>query len=441
MKEETMNIGSMHQTLGGKFKISVVDAKTDEIVWEQPEWQKNLILNNGMNQLVNTYYVNMMDYGIVGTGTRVNSVYGNSGSVSRAGNIITLATDPSFVSFTSSLGGYTQMLEVGDAIVFDTGSGGVTSVLVTGGIGNTTCTVNQSVSIPSTPFTIWKTSQSGLQSEAKRSNTQLINNLVYCGSTFVGNVLTNMRTWDFTAETSSVNYTEVGIGWASNGPSNTFSRLLLPLPVYVDNQQKIRLSYQLQVTVQPTSASARPDAFINGWTVNSPSGSTTMASESIQLCMGTGPDGNGNYGSPMMTYVSNNGNGSGFGVLEPASNGGTIGFWISPNSQSLSGFNSCIDRNANSTTAGSGDGGTGTYHNSYVANSFTLTKTATFGLYGANRNDLSSMGFGYGTPPYNPPATAGRQAFAVVFNKPQTKYNTQTLTVSYTWTWDRSFVA
>ena len=453
MKEETINAGTMKQTLGGKFKIAVIDAKTDKVVWEQPDWQKNLILNNGMNQVANSYYVNLMDYGIVGTGTRANSAYSNLGTISQTGNTLTLIPDSSFISLTSSLNGYDRMLQVGDSIVFETGSGGITNVLVTDSITNLTCNANKNASIPSTPFTIWKTSQIGLQSEVKRSNT-CVAGYGNCGSTFSENVLTSMRTWDFTIETSPTSYTEVGIGWANNNPGNTFSRLLLPSPVVVDIDQKIRLSYQLQITVQPSSSFARPDAFIEGWTLNSSSGSTTAGSESIQICVTGTPDTYGNFYSSTLTYVCysgaqgmpsihyNYGGGGGGGSLEPASNDNDCAFWIAPNSQSLSTFNSAVDRSPNSTIAGVNDGGTYTYHNNYIQNSFTLSKTAMVGLYGANSNNLRSMGFGhYDHGNSIHPAQSDFQAFAFVFNQPQTKYNTQTLTLSYTWTWDRSFIA
>ena len=39
------------------------------------------------------------------------------------------------------------------------------------------------------------------------------------------------------------------------------------------------------------------------------------------------------------------------------------------------------------------------------------------------------------------PAHPNNQAFCFVFNNPQETFNTQTLTISYTWKWDRSYVA
>lgn len=105
MNNKKYNVGSIKQTLGGAFKVSVVDAN-GEVVWEQPEYQKNLILNTGLNQVAYTAYADIMKYGIVGTGTRVNSVYGNTSTVSQTGTKVTLIPDDSFVSFTQSLAGY-----------------------------------------------------------------------------------------------------------------------------------------------------------------------------------------------------------------------------------------------------------------------------------------------------------------------------------------------
>jgi ABC-type amino acid transport substrate-binding protein len=38
----------VHQQLQGFYKIAIVNGSTKEVVWEQKEWKKNLILNQGM---------------------------------------------------------------------------------------------------------------------------------------------------------------------------------------------------------------------------------------------------------------------------------------------------------------------------------------------------------------------------------------------------------
>ncbi len=436
MDDIEYNIGNINQKLEGFFKVAVVDANTNEVIWEQPEFQKNLILNTGMNQLPYTSYANLMYYGIAGTGNRVNKVSGHTTTVSQTGNTLTLSPDSSFLGFTGSLYGYVASLEIGDVIVFDTGSNGVNDVMAVGSIVGTTCTVNKIATIPSTPYNIWKTSQTSLQNEVRRAgngsptNTSFFTGVGSCGSSIIGNIVTLQRTWDFAPEVSLNNYNEVGVGWTSTATS-IFSRLLFPSPLTVDIGQRLRLAYQFQISIYPTASIARPDASITGWTVNSPSGSTTMGSESIQTVSG------------LISSIDTNGNSTGYTALEPSSTGDSCRFFISNNSQSLANFNSAKDRTSVVSYAGINDGGTATYQNAYVNNSFTVNKTAVHGLYLMNRNDIRSMGFGsYGySGGYFEAASVTGQAFCFVFNSPQTKANTQTLTLAYTWTWDRSYVA
>ena len=86
-----------------------------------------------------------------------------------------------------------------------------------------------------------------------------------------------------------------------------------------------------------------------------------------------------------------------------------------------------------------------TVKSAYTPGTYTVTKTATLQTDACNRNDIYSMGFGY----YLTDIGAGTtwpldntyQAFINVFEQPQTKQNTQTLTLSYVWTWTRTYVA
>ena len=447
------NLGTMHQTLEGAFKVSVVDATTNEIVWEQSDYTKNLILNSGLNNVPYQAYANLMLNGIAGTGTRVNSAYGNTAVVSQAGTTVTLVPDPSFISFTQSLAGYPGgTMEAGDTIVFDAPANGVSAVQVVGSITGTTCQVSKTVSISSTTFTVWKTSQVGLQAEFKRagqnvSNTSLLTGAANCGSTWAGNVLSMKRTWDFAPEASPVDYEEVGVGWdwTVGNPGHTFSRLLLPATVHVDTNQRIRLAYQLQVTINPTSSVSRPDASITGWTYVSPTGSTTQGSESIQDVFTGTQDGEGRWQDQyaLLSYVDYSGVSAGQTTLEPSSAGQTCMFWLSTVSTPLQSFDTSVDRQAGATYSGlDGLGTVATYQNAYVLNSYTINKSATHGQ--AVRTGICSMGFGFGFYSngwYYIPTAVGEQAFCFVFDYPQQTTNTQTLTLSYTWTWDRSYVA
>ena len=312
------------------------------------------------------------------------------------------------------------------------------------------------MSLTNNNFTIWKTSATGLQNEVKRAdgnqiaNTAVISGQGNCGTTFVGNIISMQKTWDFAPEVSLVNYTEVGVGWSYIGPGSTFSRLLLPSTLPVDAGQKIRLSYQLQVSVYPTASIARPDATITGWTQVSPSGSTTQGSESIQMVLSGGPSGIGQFNYAQIQYLDYGGAVQGYSSLDPSSAGNNCSFFIATNSQSLQTFNSAIDRTGISVNGTSGfagmysDQGTLPYQNPYVANSFTVNKTATFGLYTMSGNsNIRSMGFGYSyqVAGYDYSTQVPYQAFCFVFDYNQYKASTQTLTLSYTWAWDRTYVA
>ena len=68
------------QGLSGKYKVFVVD-KDNNIVWEQKDWHKNLILNQGMDALYGVVYAGVMYYAACGNGTIVNAItsQGSSG--------------------------------------------------------------------------------------------------------------------------------------------------------------------------------------------------------------------------------------------------------------------------------------------------------------------------------------------------------------------------
>ena len=444
MNNNTEIKAGFNHTLEGSFKLSVIDAKTNEIIREQPDFQKNLILNCGMDRIATTEYSDLMWYCFAGTGTRVNNVSGGDATVSQTGTSITLTPGLYFLGFTDLLSGYSQALEVGDVIVFDAGSGGVTNVMVTDSIATTTCNVNKTANIPSTTFTIWKTSQISLQNEVKRGGGNLdgsifISGIGNCGTVVVNNTVIHQRTWDLSPETSLINYTEVAISDSQFVGYNTFCRLLLSSPFAVDAGQRLRISYKLKITLTPATPVLRPDATITGWTTTHDGVLSTRGSESIQSVYGNGPDAQGMYSYANMSYIAYDSGQYGLSVLDP-SNGAS--FFLSTTATPLAAFNSAVDRSGVASYAGWGDGGTKTTLSTYVPNSFTRTKTAVHGFSGMVRSDIRSIGFGY-YDQYNNigPAAPANQAFCFVFDEPQIKTGNQTLTVTYVWTWDRTYNA
>jgi len=425
----------LHQTLEGRYKVSVVSGDGKTVIWEQPEWKKNLILNNGMDLIASTPYTACFYYAVGGTGTRVNSVLSGDSPSSQAGTTVTLTPGTTITSFTQSLGGHAQLLSVGDVIAYDT-----SSAVTVQTVSNTTCTVDISQTVsPAEGFTIWKTSQTGLHnavetaggdngsSKPSPSGSYWLSG--FCGNSFSGNTYHMYRTYDFRLEPSLVSYTEIGVASQHiHGvlPSTTFSRILLGVPVSVDAGQRLRVAYALDVRVQPTASIFRSGStvpIITNWPVAptpnlnaTESLQGTSTNSQIELVTSTGGASNSGQGFP----------------LDPMSSGTNCAAWISEKSASLSSFGSATDRTGTWTGFTSigmtraAYAGTGTYY---------ADKTVTFGLTQANSTNLRSMGFGYLTT--NAHLTT-QQSYVLLFNYSQSKTNVQTLTLSWRWSWARS---
>ena len=394
------------QTLSGKYKVAVVD-KENNVVWEQKDWQKNLILNQGMDILYTYTYANAMYLAFAGNGTRVNSIYAGDSSGSVTGTSMTLVPGPTGLqSLTGSSGGYSSAVEIGDMIQFSDSS--EVRVLA---VGNLTSSVTPSSSISLQPFTIFKTSQTGLQSFL---HVVGVNNLFagvgYCGTTYTNNVVGMRRSWDFNYETSSVVFNEVGVGWnnggsvfaPSPGTSFVFSRVLLPAPVAIGVGQKLRLIYELDVAITPAANS--PGVPFTGSIIGWGTGSLVPGYQNI----------------------------AGFYISQTDTNGATVGYaWIDPaGTPSIFASNSTIPNptyGTDTSRAGSANATTATSMDAYIPFSFTAYKNGTFTTSQIARTDIRTIGIG----------NSGNNAFCCVFDEPQTKLNTQTLTLSFIYTWGR----
>jgi len=412
--------------LEGRYRVQVVNDKTNEVEKDYG-WHKNLILNIGMNR-IGVQQVALCDlslYGIAGTGSRPNSITSSTSQASQSGTSIYLSNISGLPDFTSSYsssvgtGSYTASVDVGDVIKFtDTTESMVTAITD----GYHVEVTPSYTSVSEQTFTIWKTSQVALQKEVKRSNDYLTG-AGNCGTTLVGNVQTHRRTYDFTAETSAsaVNYSEVGVSWAATNYPTTnsvFSRVVLPETVSVAVDYKLRLTYDLQITWTPESASYFTMS-VSGWPVDA------MATQSIQTFLASTVD---------TTGAAN----AGTAVLDPSYDFRVsetyyqASMFASCNSAVLTAFNTATDRSSGSGYVN------GAVEGNYVGNSFIRYKAGTLDLNSANSKTLHSIGFGQrssanGWFPYD----VARQAFCVRFNDNQAKTNLQTLTLCWKWVWSR----
>jgi hypothetical protein len=415
------------QTVEGFYKLSVIN-EVGDVVWEQPNWQKNLVLNNGMDMIASVAYEGCMLYAFAGNGTRQNSIFSNASTITQTGTTITLNPLGSLQHFTQSAGGYISGVSAGDVIVYATSS--IQTNVIS--VSDMTCVVDQSQTIGvGEQFTIWKTSQSGLQNPLTSGGGRAVGSWTqpsgsywlpgYCGSEWVGNIFQMTRTYDFGVEASLQNYTEIGVGktYTLYTPGYCFSRILLTNPVAINVGQRLRVAYQLNVSVEPSTPVYRSGVtqpIITNWPV-SPS-TNTNATESLQY-IDTALEGISSNGDPSF----NNNDGS---TLDPSSQGYVCYAWISPDSKSLAPFGLSYDRTPNSSNA------TMT-RASYPGNgSYYCDKSVTFDLTQINRNDIRSFGFGYGINS----AGNNSHAYALLFD--QTKTNIQTLSLSWRFQWNRT---
>ena len=428
------------QTLQGFYKVAVV-GDDNKVVWEQEKWGKNLIVNSGMDSIAAIPYASVFYYGDAGTGVRPNYVssLGTMATADGAGNVyLFIPTGSTFGDlqyFTQSIEGYTQTTQPGDVIQFTDGTNALILTVSSGSL-----TVNSPITInPSQSFTIWKTSQSDLQDHQKYAgatgvtDSTVVNGWPQTGTSSSLNNVVHARTFDFPKEVSLTQYTEVGTRY-NLGAGSLFSRIVLPNSVSVDVNQRLRLSYQLQVTWQPTQSIYRPNISVTGWPVY-PS-TNTNGSESIQNF-----DTNINPASPnpfFVSYVLSSGISSGGnGVIEPVS---TPSMFISTNTQSLQPFGLSFDRTVNSSATVNLTNATTLLP--YTSLNFYNDRMATFAVGEANYSNIACMGFGYiqsvnGKYPYQGSNTGNPyQAFTFIFEQPQVKNGTQTLTISWRCTWN-----
>lgn len=198
---------------------------------------------------------------------------------------------------------------------------------------------------------------------------------------------TYSRTFDFPAEVSNQNYTEVGVSHTSSGATSLNTRALISGgTVTVLVGQQARVTYSISVTL------AAPFVFTptaTGWPV-SPATTVQATSAYCTLAAATSFHGNSDL------------------ALASGSTIPTFGTQFSPGATALS--------------SSSG-------FNAYTTGSFKSVRWATWNLNTGNWTAWRSL------IPYTYPAT---NSFAIVFDQAQTKDNLHTLTITWSITFGRA---
>ena len=117
----------------------------------------------------------------------------------------------------------------------------------------------------------------GLTSEAAtaRTNTYL-QGAGNCGTSWVGQVGTMRRTFDFAIETTNQNYSELGWSWTSTKANNLFSKTLISGgTVTVLADQQLRVVYDVSITCAPVGVQTA-NLTVAGW--GTPAGTWALQS-------------------------------------------------------------------------------------------------------------------------------------------------------------------
>lgn len=243
-----------HESLQGRVRCQVVDSKTGKVKRDYG-WQKNLILNQGLDSVVGvTYWNDLFRYCVAGTGTTDTQIDSGVTTVSQTGTTVTLSGG-SFV-FTNTA------TDAGRYIKWDTNEE-ARIVTVT---SPTQAEVHVSQSVSAAEFTYYLTNQTGMAVESKRTSTCLAG----AGNTEVNrtNIATGIRvvrrTFDFSPEAAPVTYNEVGLSWSNLVAANLFSRIKLVSGIPLVLGDVFRVVYELSFTLTPYAPTAT-SVTISGW--------------------------------------------------------------------------------------------------------------------------------------------------------------------------------
>jgi hypothetical protein len=228
-------------------------------------------------------------------------------------------------------------------------------------------------------------------------------------------VLTHRRTYDFTVEGGIVNYTEVGVAWASSGSSTHFSRVLLPLPVPVGSGQQLRLVYELILTLSPTSPNDVNTNLITNW----PWGAVPNSYYNEQL-QWVGMSSVNNLGAQAYLDAGEyiNEVSSVYNVFMSSTSTALSTFGSTPVSRSACG----IIKKAHSLAA-------------YTSFNFYRDKIITFNAGEGNSASIRCIGIGSEASGFN--GTYNNYGYLMLFDNNQEKPSTHTLSLTWRYTWSR----
>jgi len=460
----------------GRYKVRVRQA--GKIV-EERDWQPNLILDQGMDKFAVVRIADVFLYACCGTDN--TPVVDTPSAVATWSGTVLTASAATWTNF-----------DVGKLVLFVTGQ----QCYITGYTDATHVTVDRSNTIPSgTAFKMYRVAQTKLNNEIYRTNNYSQNQ----GDNYTlkqGALVTMQRTYLFPIETS-IGHTYYELGFSNGavlGQPDIFARVVLSPGLQVNGPvgnnpgQQLEVVYQLQVGFGPSAAQTVPSTqqitglprqYAMYQVVPIPSGFEIQIQAFAQYFVGDkiiisgtssaydNPPGQyyqvASIGqSPALTTITVNANSH--GILGPgAPSVGTLTGWmnlseiaqdygiavVDPSGITTIGIGAVLSGEpsqigqifaadvpfnpaapiGSSTSAPSYN--TATYAlGAYTGKSFSISKSASFPATVA----FNFVGFGLGIPD-----TVQNQVLRVDCGQRQSKLGGETLTLTFTQSWVRTF--
>lgn len=247
----------MNQNIWAQVRTRIMDAKTGEPVRDWSAWQKNLVFDSSLTNLLagSPSFASMINACKIGSSTAKNEFVDDTITYTQSGNTITASTNPSF--FTAGLIG--AIFKYGN---IGTSSGAEQYIT---GVGTNTLTVSgPGMSVGSaTKGAVWMVAQTGLTtpltalSPGGCATTTKVTAPGNCGTFFNGNTITLLRTFQFSTKTTPYTVNEIGYGDDTSGNNATGrGRVLLVTPDTVTTAQFYVVQIAISYTVSPGSPTA-----------------------------------------------------------------------------------------------------------------------------------------------------------------------------------------
>lgn len=383
----------------GRAKVSVIDHEGNT-VYELPGWQGNLVLNQGLDNMAEMLIADLFKYaakGLSTTDTRTSP----AGNFSQSGNTVT----------TSSVG-VIVVGDVGKLVRWRTGSGAGNEKIIASVTDTTHFEVDgASQTIASGTAYLYAVNQDGLLDENGPRTNNYSQTAGDNSTVTVGAKRTLRRTFIFDAEEASVTYNEIGFSNLSAAGDNLNIRIKLATGVALDGPvgitpgQRLKTTYEMDISVSPSSVTA-----VNLSSIITDAGNDMSANKNSSVVIETFAT------SKISTAGATDGT---LADLEPS----VEGFMALSSDTTAIAFNGNAQRNANVDYVPL------SFESDYIDGSYSRKFVGTFDLEDSNRIDLRSLFL------YNAVTTNAVLTHLFVAN--QKKDSNHSLTIEFTKTWNR----